>query len=259
MCELPDFLLSPYFTGRNDELQEIDRIFSRSSDSIARRCIVHGMPGVGKTQLALKFATVAFQRNQYDYVFWVSAVSVEKVTQDFSKLADLVRLAGRHKLDQASKLTAMRGWLEDPTAARSWLVVLDNVSEETAVMLRDVLPRGNCGGRLLMTTRTATVADMFTASEASSQLALRPPGTGDAVAMLSAGTKVEREGGEESSHGDAERLVQSVGNLPLAIDQAASYMRVNGSSPQEALGVYNSDEVPEVREKIGKHEEQMVG
>ena len=103
------------------------------------------MPGVGKTQLALQSATVAFQRGQYPYVFWVSPVSVEKVTQDFSKLADLVRLPGRYTLDQTSKLTAMRAWFEDSAVARSWLVVFDNVSEEAAVMLRDVLPRRACG------------------------------------------------------------------------------------------------------------------
>ena len=124
------------------------------------------MPGVGKTQLALKFATVAFQKGQYPYMFWVSAVSVEKVARDFSKLVDLVRLPGRHTLDQASKLSVARAWMEDSTAARSWLVVLDNVSEETAAMLRDNLPRGDCGGRLLITTRTATIADVFTASRA---------------------------------------------------------------------------------------------
>ncbi len=90
------------------------------------------MPGPGKTQLALKFATLVFQKGQHPYVFWVSAVSVEKVTRDFSKLADRLRLPGRYTLDQASKLTMTRAWLEEPTAGRSWLVVFNNVSEETA-------------------------------------------------------------------------------------------------------------------------------
>lgn len=192
-------------------------------------------------------------------MFWVSAVSVEKLTRDISKLVDLVRLPGRHTLNQASKLTAARAWLEDSTVARSWLVVLDNVSEETAEMLRDVLPRESCGGRLLMTTRMATIADMFTASGASSQLALQPPGTSDAMAMLSAGAELEREGREEASHADAERLVQSVGNLPLAIDGAASYIRESGSSLQEVLDVYKSDEALEVSKESGKFSRVMVG
>ena len=43
------------------------------------------------------------------YVSWVSAVSIEKVAQDFSKLADIVRHPGQQTLDQASKFVAMRG------------------------------------------------------------------------------------------------------------------------------------------------------
>ena len=217
------------------------------------------MPGVGKTQLALNFATLAFRKGQYPYVFWVSAASAEKLTQDISKLVDLVRLPGRYTLNQASKLNAARAWLEDSTVATSWLVVLDNVSEETAVILHNILPRKSYGGRLLITTRVATIADIFTASGASSQLALQPPGIGDAIAMLSAGAKLERGGREEASYIDAKRLVQSVGSLPLAIDQAASYMRETGSSAQEVLDVYKSDEVTEVSGEVGKYSGVIVG
>lgn len=76
------------------------------------------MPGVGKTQLALKFATLAFPKGQYPYVFWVSAASVEKLTRDFIKLEDLVRLPGRCTVDQASKLTVVRARSGDLTATR---------------------------------------------------------------------------------------------------------------------------------------------
>ena len=250
ICELPNFLLSPYFTGRGDELRQIDRVFSTSSGDLPRCCVIHGMPGVGKTQLALKFATLAFQKGQYPYIFWVSAVSVEKLTQDASKVVDLLRLPGRYTLNQASRVTAARAWLEDSTAAKSWLVVLDNLSEETAITtLRDFLPRHNHGGRILMTTRIATIAERYTASGGSLQLALQPPGIDDAMTMLSAGAKLEQEGRKEASCVGLERLVRSVGSLPLAIDQAASYMRDTGSNPQEVLDVYESEEVVEVSEQ----------
>ena len=104
-----------------------------------------------------------------------------------------------------------------------------------------------------MTTRTAKIADVLTAPGEKSQLALQPPGIGDAVAMLLAGVKLEREGKKEASHADAKHLVQSVGILPLAIDQAASYMRETGSGSGEVLGIYKGDEVHEVSEESGKH------
>ena len=256
VCELPDYILSSHFTGRSNELQWIDRALNEPSASGDRppRCVIHGMPGVGKTQLALQFATHAYQKGQYPHVFCVSAASVERVTQGFCKLVYRLRLPGRHTSDQASKLIMAKAWLEAPTTAGTWLLVLDNVNQETAVMLRDILPRGECKGRLLMTTRTATTADMLTASNASSQLALQPPGTGDAIAMLLAGAHLQR-----GSMEDAQRLVQTVGRLPLAIDQAASYMQQTGNSPQEVLGVYKSNEVVEVIVKDFKYSVLAIG
>jgi hypothetical protein len=52
------------------------------------------------------------------YTFCVAAGSVEKLARDFSKLLDLLRLPGRHALDQATRLTVARAWLEDPTAGK---------------------------------------------------------------------------------------------------------------------------------------------
>ena len=218
------------------------------------------MPGVGKTQLALKFATLAFQNGRYPYVFWVSGVSVEKLSQDVSKMVDLVRLPGRHTLNQASRLIAARAWLEDSVAARSWLVVLDNVSEETALtILYDFLPREKCKGRLLITTRMAAMVERFTASETSSQLALQPPGIGHAIAMLVAGAHLEQEGREGVNHTHVKHLVQSIGHLPLAIDQAASYIRETRSSLQEVLDIYTSEEVEEVSGGSGQDLKMMAG
>ena len=68
----------------------------------------------------------------------------------------------------------------------------------------------------------------------------------DAVTLLVVGAKKKREYQEETNRPEAERLVRSVGNLPLAIDQAASYIRETGSGLWEVLNVYESDEVSQV-------------
>ena len=204
------------------------------------------MPGLGKTQLALKFAERAFQRSQYAYVFWVSAASAEKLTQDISKLVDLLRLPGYHTSNQVTKLTMARVWLEDSTDGRSWLVILDNVTQDTTAMLRDMLPRRNNMGKLLFTTRTAKIAEVFATSVGLSQLALQPPGIQDAVAMLSAGAGLEGDGTQEVNNIDAKQVVRSVGALPLAIDQAASYLRDTGSNLNEILKMYKSEVACEV-------------
>ncbi|KAI4247881.1 MAG: hypothetical protein L6R42_009493 [Xanthoria sp. 1 TBL-2021] len=261
ICELPNAILSSHFTGRGDELQQIDRAFSASSGDLPARYVIHGMPGVGKTQLALRYAMLASERSKDMYTFWVSAASVEKLARDFSKLVDL-RLPGRHALDQATKLTLARAWLEDPTAGKKWLLVLDNVTQETSRMILDeILPRRNSGGRLLFTTRTASIAESCTISSKSLTIALQPPGLHDAVTMLAAGAEMGGEGTEEASYADLERLVRSVGHLPLAIDQAASYLKGYESSTKELLDLYQSEEVLEVlswENDLSRHEEKSV-
>lgn len=67
--------------------------------------------------------------------------------------------------------------------------------------------------------------------------------------MLVAGAGIGGGSSEEASRADLERLIPSVGNLPLAVDQAASYMKGYGSSMKELLDLYESKEIVEV---IGK-------
>jgi len=205
------------------------------------------MPGVGKTQLALRYAMLASERSQDIYIFWVSARSVEKLARDFSKVVDLLRLSRQCAFDQVTKLTLARAWLEDSTTKKKWLLVLDDVTRETiSMILANILPRRNNDGRLLFTTRTATIADSFTIPNQSLTIALQPPGIDDAVAMLTAGAEMGGGKTKKASNADLECLVRSMGNLPLAIDQAASYIKGYASSTKELLDLYKSEEIVEV-------------
>ncbi|KAL8907713.1 MAG: hypothetical protein Q9171_005754 [Xanthocarpia ochracea] len=262
VCELPDFILSPHFTGRGDELQQIDRVFSASSGDLPGRCVIHGMPGVGKTQLALRYATLASETSEDIYTFWVSAGSVDKLARDFAKLVDLLHLPKWYTMDQATKVTTARAWLEDPTAKKKWLLVLDNVTQETIIMIsKDILPRRNSGGRLLLTTRTAAIAESCTIPGKSLVIALQPPGTDDAVAMLAARSEMDSGTIERANNTDLERLVKAVGNLPLAIDQAASYLKGYEGSTKGLLDLYKSEEAMEFlswENDLSRYEERSV-
>ena len=69
VCEVPELLLSPHFTGRSDELEQIQRALDDIHDDIPSRCVAYGMPGLGKTQLVLKYAMLAFKECRYQYIF----------------------------------------------------------------------------------------------------------------------------------------------------------------------------------------------
>ena len=77
--------------------------------------------------------------------------------------------------------------------------------------------------------------------------------------MLLTGVNLKREDKQKTDRADVERLVQSVGSLPLAIDQAASYIRESKSELREVLEIYQSDEISEVSEGNGKESGVVTG
>ncbi|KAL8785151.1 MAG: hypothetical protein Q9195_008755 [Heterodermia aff. obscurata] len=165
-------------------------------------------------------------------------------------------------MNQVTKLTMTRAWLEDTTIEKRWLIVLYNVTQETRKMMFDrILPRRNDRNRLLFTTRTATITKSCTISSKSLTIALQPPGIDDAIAMFATEAGIGEENMRGASGADLERIVRSMDNLPLAIDQAASYMKGYGSSTKELLDLYQSEEAIEVlswENDLSRHKEKSV-
>ena len=246
---LPD-LPSSNFIGRSNELNQINDALAAVHGDAPSRCIVYGMPGLGKTQLALKYSEQAYKELRYEFVFWISAASAEKLSQGFSKLVDLLCLPERHSLDQSAKHIAARAWLEDsnPKVERKWLLVLDNVNEETAVHVREIVPQKNNSGSTLMTTRTEHVAESMAVAfgERHPCFGLRASDVDDAVTLLLRAAKIDQESQETTEFQEAKELVKSVGYLPLVVDQAASFIRESVHSINQVLKIYRSEHVEKV-------------
>jgi NB-ARC domain len=209
------------------------------------------MPGVGKTQLAQKYGRLAFEEQQVPFVFWISASSSDKLEQSFTSILNLIRHRDRHSTDQTAKLIAARLWLEDSGSQtkRKWLLILDNATRETISSIRDMIPRSNPGGHILITTRTKDVATTLAQSPQKTYhyIELSQLPVEDAAKLLIKSSRKEGAIDESVVH-EAEDIVRSIGCLPLAIDQAGSFLRETECSAVELLGIYNSDQVNKVRE-----------
>ena len=207
------------------------------------------MPGAGKTQLALKYAESAYNKRQYPFIFWVSGASVDKLNSGCSKLFDMVDVKGRGGLDQNTKCTAARTWLEDSEsqAKRRWLLVVDNANQETVARIREMLPRSNSSGRLVLTTRTKQVAQSLATAFGEEHLciALHAPGTEDAVRLFLSAAEIDRDGLDAGELQKTRKVVKAVGCLPLAVDQAASFAE-SGHGISRILDIYTSEQVEEV-------------
>ncbi|KZP10487.1 TPR-like protein [Athelia psychrophila] len=220
--------ISPCFMGRDEDMQAIASAVDLRDRDAPFRYAVWGMPGLGKSQLALSYANASFREGRHTHVIWIPASTLEKVNQGLAKVLDLFQHVDRHNPDQSARLTAARLCLERSDEHLKWLIILDDATPETLRCLREHLPRQNAYGSILITTRTRDVAEAV-ASVAGQQYPvheLKALSTAQSAELL-----FKRAGIHSSAAADlesAQQLVKKIGCLPLAVEQAGSYMRRSG-------------------------------
>ncbi|MEU5694355.1 tetratricopeptide repeat protein [Actinosynnema sp. NPDC020468] len=176
--------------------------------------VLAGGGGVGKSQLAAWFAERAVAEGA-DLVVWVNASTPEQVITAYATAALRVGAPGADGSDPAADAEALTEWLR--TTDRSWLVVLDDVTD--SAHLTGLWPPHREGGWTLATTRLREAAltgsgrrrvDVDTFTPAESVRYLRDRLTGDDCAHLLEDRATE--------------LADALGHLPLALSHAAAYL-----------------------------------
>jgi hypothetical protein len=179
--------------------QELRRIHDLLGDT-GRPVVISGAPGTGKTQLAIDYCRS--HGSTYDHVAWMSAQRVELLVQSFSDLARRCGLA----MDVTSRLDAL---LECLSRSGRWLFVFDDADSPATVrrFVRDADPRWT----VLVTSRTPHW------SQLGERFELRGFDRRCSTSLLT-----RRVDGLSDS--DADRIAEVLGDLPLALDQAAQYL-----------------------------------
>ena len=237
--DAPLNLLSVNFTGREMEMALIIEFLDTMYGDIPARCALHGMHGVGKSQLFYALAKYLYDQGRYTNVFWMQATTIEKLHQGFSKLLYLVSHPDHSSPDDGIRLTAARRWLEEYNSGR-WLLVIDNVARDTVDFLREHLPRKNARGNILFTTRTEDVAKALTqvAGKQHGIVDLRIPDVEDAAKLF---LKHLSDLKAPTDASKVREVVKGIGCLPLAVAQVASYMTETGSSLNDMLALFKSE------------------
>ncbi|MEV6690319.1 FxSxx-COOH system tetratricopeptide repeat protein [Micromonospora sp. NPDC051196] len=206
------------FVGRSHLLEEM-RDWLLTADTGHASLALHGLGGVGKSQIALEYA-YRF-RAEYDVIWWVSAQQPSVLRLALGELA--VRLAAELNLPLPGSSVGERvQWVLDALRRgepyRRWLLILDNVDDPAD--LQDLLPQGS--GHVLVTTRNHGW------SRHGHSLEVRAFERADSVALL-----LRRA--QHLAIDDAELIADRLGNLPLAIEQAASWLATTGESATQYL------------------------
>ncbi|WP_329332259.1 FxSxx-COOH system tetratricopeptide repeat protein [Streptomyces sp. NBC_00663] len=186
---------NPDFVGREDVLRHVREALL--TDNRAAIQVLHGLGGVGKSQIAVEYAHRF--AGQYDIVWWIDAEQGARLPAGYAELAERL---GINRPYAGSKVNA-RYALEHLRTNDRWLIVLDNADDPST--LPPWLPEGP--GHVLITSRNpswhriarSVALDTFSRADSLRYLESRLPGVSSA---------------------EANALADELGDLPLALTQA---------------------------------------
>ncbi|MFF3888783.1 FxSxx-COOH system tetratricopeptide repeat protein [Streptomyces sp. NPDC001914] len=204
------------FTGRDVILDWVrDQLGSGVSVLLPQPQALYGLGGVGKTQVALEY--VHRFMADYDLVWWISAEDPDDVVSSLAELAARIGASSAEDINVASQEAVRALASGEPT--KRWILVFDNADDPAQI--QRFLPEGG-GGHVLVTSRNQAWAqrgvslavDVFRREESVDHLTRRASGL---------------------STGEADRVATAVGDLPLAVEQAAAWLAETATPIEEYL------------------------
>ncbi|MGZ3147124.1 FxSxx-COOH system tetratricopeptide repeat protein [Lentzea chajnantorensis] len=208
------------FTGRTQMLADLhSRLTSGDSNLTAVLPeALYGMGGIGKSQVAIEYAYL--HADDYDIVWWIPSEDPTHIRSVYIALAEKLGIPNTGAVNTV--IESVREALRRGHPYRRWLLVFDNA--ESPEKVRPFFPTGG-SGHILVTSRNtqwSSVAptlqvDLFSRVESRQLLQRRNHGLSDT---------------------DAEQIAEVLGDLPLAIEQAASWLRETGMTAQEYLDLF---------------------
>ncbi|KAF4412182.1 Aminodeoxyfutalosine nucleosidase [Colletotrichum fructicola] len=243
---------NPDFVGRSEILERVKDLFGHS-DTYHRpgsrprsRVALHGLGGVGKTQIALAYCYWFKERFQDASVFWIHASNVERFQKAFSDIARECEVPG-HSKEEVDILLLVKKWLENKQRGR-WLLVIDNADDTEVFFPVKPIVEADCRatsighsipecshGSVLITTRN---------KQAGLKLGLGKPPIEVEKMTESETTQLLRTLLEDESVTPAEASLLSsrLENLPLALAQATSFILENSISIKEYVGLLDKSD-----------------
>ncbi|AIG79293.1 NB-ARC domain-containing protein [Amycolatopsis japonica] len=209
---------NPNFTGRDELLDQLTKRLSSGTTAVLPSAL-HGLGGIGKTQMAAEYIYRHLQ--DYDLVWWIDAAHTTQIRAGLTELAGILGLHGASEASVA--VPAVIEALRTGRPFRRWLLVFDAAESPDTVL--PFFPR-NGPGEILITSRNSDWAGIARPLE---------------LAVFKREESVELLGrrGPEIDPADADELAEKLGDLPLAVEQAAAWRAVTGMPVQEYLRLFD--------------------
>jgi DNA-binding SARP family transcriptional activator/tetratricopeptide (TPR) repeat protein len=224
------------FTGRADQHAELDRL-ARERGGAARIVVICGLPGVGKTALAVRWAHAARGRFPDGQLFLdLRGYSPEPPLPAVDALGVLLRGLGVRPADLSIDPAELIALFRTVVADRRILLVLDNA--HNAEQVRALLPAGT--GCLVLVTSRDRLSGLV-ARDGARRLALDVLAPAESLALLRRVLGAHRVAAELEA---ATGMAGACGHLPLAVRVAAANL---ADRPHRSIG----EHVAELRASSG--------
>ncbi|KAI7205155.1 hypothetical protein KC365_g17711, partial [Hortaea werneckii] len=219
------FHRDPNFVDR-PELETLEEKLSVWNKKVA----LVGIGGVGKSQLAIEFCYRVRDKSPEIWTFWVHASSAARFDADIRKLACDAGIPGWND-PKSDAFALVYSWLRDERNGK-WILVLDNVDDASFLFEK---PDGNdesaririaylppCAhGSTLITSRSRAATARLT--NECDTIVVNHMGETAALALL------EKRLGQSAAVEDMQKLAGALDHMPLALAQAAAYIKRRGS------------------------------
>lgn len=204
------------FTGRESLLNNAYHLLTEAAPG-AGVVTMHGMSGVGKTQLAAEY--VYRFGPEYDVVWWVNAESRVTYRRHLAELAPRLGLSTGQEYGE--RLRAVRESLRRGDPYARWLLVLDGADDPNQIW--DLVPTGP--GHVLITSRNPEWG------EHNSRLLEVPVyDRYESVAFI-------RRRAPRLTEPEADQLAEALEDLPLLLDQTAGWLNDSDLSVQDYIAL----------------------
>lgn len=91
----------------------MDQYFSRIDTSTSFSSLaIHGLGGVGKSTIALRYAEQKLRQEDLDALFWVHSEKLVSIRQSFTDIAMRLRLADAKQGDHNENHALVLNWLQ---------------------------------------------------------------------------------------------------------------------------------------------------
>nr|BFD81293.1 hypothetical protein StreXyl84_06940 [Streptomyces sp. Xyl84] len=201
-----------YFTGREEELDRLQAMLHAGDQVAVLPYALYGMGGVGKTRLAVEY--VHRHHTEYERIWWIDAEQPAVIRQQLASLVPDFGAAAEGPGDPVDRVLAAMSTGEP---FRRWLLVMDNAGapEDVVPYIPSLLGVAQGAGHVLVTSRHSGWADrvhalhvdVFSRQESIGFLRRRTPW---------------------ATQEEAERLAESLGDLPLALEHSVAAQAQSG-------------------------------